>query len=150
LQVSIKKTGTFAGLFYAKRTMKKHQESGFTIIELVVTTVVIGIMIIALTNLVIAVGAIQRQNDHLAVAGRVVEAKIESLRNSHFNALTNGTVDFSGELPAELPSPRSASLTVSEPNPGLKRLDITISYKEGSRTKNVQGSALIGNIGISQ
>lgn len=126
--------------------------TGFTLVEIVVVTAVVGIMIISLTNLMITIGNIQRQADRLAIADRIAEDKIESLRNHHYNTLVNSPppIDFTSELPADLPTPRSAQITVSEPEPGIKRLEVVISYKEGQRTKTVELSTLLGNIGISQ
>lgn len=135
-----------------KLNKKKKIGAGFTIVEIVIAVAVLGVMIVAVTNLVIGVATIQRQNQHLTLASRLAEAKIESLRNNHYNNLVNSppVIDFADELPADLPEPRSAQVTVSEPDPGLKQLDIVITYREGSRNKSVEMSALIGNIGISQ
>lgn len=131
---------------------RKNNKSGFTVVEIAVGTVVIGLMVIALTDTFIAISAIQRQSANLSLASRVAEQKIESLRNNHYNNLTNSPppIDFTNELPDQLAGPRSATITVSEANAGIKRLDIAISYREGSRTKNLKFTALIGNIGISQ
>jgi prepilin-type N-terminal cleavage/methylation domain-containing protein len=128
------------------------RNSGFTIIELIVATTVLSLMIVALVNLVIGIAGIQRQNDRLQLATRAAETKIESLRNAHYNslAISPPAIDFASELPADLPSPRTATVTVSEPSPGLKRLDVNVTYREGSKDKTVQLTSLIGNIGISQ
>jgi prepilin-type N-terminal cleavage/methylation domain-containing protein len=133
---------------------KENQKSnaGFTMVEILVAVVAIGIMIISLANLAIYIGGIQRQTERLTLAKRTAEAKIESLRNNHYNTLTNSPppIDFTNELPADLPSPHSATVTVSEPQSGLKRLDVSISYKDGNNNRQVKFSALIGNIGIAQ
>ncbi len=132
--------------------MKRNKSAGFTLVEIVVVTAVIGMMIIALTNLVIAIGGIQRQSERLTLASRIAESKIESLRNNHYNNLVNSppAIDFTSELPVDLPEPRSATVTVTEPSNGIKRLDVSISYTDGKLTKNVNLSGLIGNIGLSQ
>lgn len=131
---------------------KISNSTGFSLVEIVVATAVIGMMIIAMSNLLIAVSSIQEQNDHLALASRVAEARIESLRNSHYNSLpiSPPAIDFTSELPEELPGPKIGTVTVTEPNPGMKRLDVSITYHEVNRDKTVQMSALLGNIGISQ
>lgn len=125
---------------------------GFTLVEIAVGIAILGIMIISIANLFIAIEAIQRQSLHLALAHRAAEQEIESLRNSHYNtlALSPPNVDFTDELPPELASPRSGEVVISEPQPGIKRLDLTITYRNGRRTKTVKMSALLGNIGISQ
>lgn len=127
-------------------------QTGFSIVEIVVGTVVIGIMVIALTNTFIAINVIQRRSANLSLATRIGEQKIESLRNNHYNTLpiSPPPLDFTNELPAQLAGPRSATVTISEPQPGIKRLDISISYREGRQTKNLHLSSLIGNLGISQ
>ncbi len=132
--------------------MKKRNKSGFTIVEIAVAIAVIGLMVIALSNLFIAVGVIQRQNNHLNLASRAAEAKIEDLRNNHYNTIAPSppALDFSNELPADLPSPRSALVSVSEPQEGLKQLEVSITYREGTRDKTVRLTGVIGNIGISQ
>ncbi|MBI3983670.1 type II secretion system protein [Candidatus Microgenomates bacterium] len=126
--------------------------TGFSLVEIAVGIAVIGLIIVALSDLLITVTGIQRQNRNLALATRTAEQKIESLRNSHYNSLAVSPppLDFTAELPAELATPRTAQVNISEPTPGMKRLDVTITYQEGSRAKSVALSALIGNIGISQ
>lgn len=98
---------------------KISNSTGFSLVEIVVATAVIGMMIIAMSNLLIAVSSIQEQNDHLALASRVAEARIESLRNSHYNSLpiSPPAIDFTSELPEELPGPKIGTVTVTEPNP---------------------------------
>lgn len=136
--------------------LMKHSEapakSGFSLVEIAVGVAVIGLIIVALSDLFITITGIQRQSRNLALASRLAEQKIESLRNSHYNSLelSPPSLDFTAEMPAELASPRLAQVVVSEPAPGMKRLDVTVTYREGSRDKTVALSALIGNIGISQ
>lgn len=126
--------------------------TGFTLVEVAVGCVVFGILILALTNTFIAIGVIQRESAHYSLAQRVAEQKIEGLRNHHYNnlALSPPPLDFSGELPDELASPRTATVTISEPSEGIKRLEVLLSWRESGRNRTIQLSALIGNIGISQ
>ena len=129
----------------------KKGSAGFTIIEVLVAMVVLGIMIISVTELFISIDATQRRSRRLESATRAAESKIESLRNSHYNTLTPGTpLDFTAELPPGLPEPRSATVDVSEPAVGLRRLDVTVTYREGALDKEVQLSALLGDIGLAQ
>ncbi len=128
------------------------QCSGFTLIEVAVALVVAGLIIISLSNIFIAISVVQRQSDHLALATRSAEQEIESLRNSHYNTLVDSPppIDFTSQLPTALATPRSASVNVSEPSAGIKRLDVTITWQEGSRSKTIELSSLLGNIGIAQ
>lgn len=79
------------------------------------------------------------------------EKKIEELRNNHYNSLQNDSViTFTNELPDTLPSPRSGTVSISEPVAGIKRVDLNITYKDGSKDREVELSSFIGVLGIGQ
>lgn len=129
----------------------KRDEGGFTLIELIVTIVVTGLIIIAITTLFITIERTQHRTQLLETATRAGEQQIEALRNNNYNSLTAGsTIDFTDDLPASLPSPRSGTVAVSEPTEGVKRVDVTVSYRDGSKTKDIKLSSLIGQLGIGQ
>lgn len=129
----------------------QNQQSGFTIVELVVAIVIIGLLVVGVTSLYITVEATQRKTRLLETATRAGEKKIEELRNNHYNTLENdSTIDFTSELPDTLHEPRSGTVDVSEPTPGVKRVDLSISYKDGSNTREVELSSLIGILGLGQ
>lgn len=126
-------------------------QKGFTIIELLVTMVVTGLIVAAVTTLFITIARTQRSTQLLETASRAGEQQIESLRNSTYNSLEpDSTINFTSELPSNLPSPRSATARISEPSDDVKRVDVTITYKDGSKSKKVQLSSLIGQLGIGQ
>lgn len=126
-------------------------DEGFTLVELLVTIAIIGLASIGVAGLYYSIQASQLQSRYVDAATRAAQREVEMLRNSSYNNLTEGQViDFTSELPASLPSNRSGSVVVSEPAPGLKRVDVTVSYGSGTQTKQVQLSSLIGVIGLSQ
>lgn len=131
-------------------SMKK-KEDGFTIVELVVATVVTGLLIVAVASLFITIERTQHSTQLLETATRAGEQQIESLRNNNYGALTPGsTITFTDDLPAELPSPRTGTVAISEPSTGIRRVDVTITYRDGTKQKNVKLSSLIGQLGIGQ
>lgn len=131
--------------------MIKRDESGFTLVELIVAIAVMGLVVVGLTNLYISIETTQRKSQRLEVATRAGERQIESLRNSQYNNLTPGVdINFTNDLPADLPAPRSGVVVVTEPEDGLRRVDVTITYKDGVGTRTVKQSSLIGVIGIGQ
>ncbi len=130
--------------------MKQKQEDGFTIVELLITIVFLGIVALAISQLFISIGAIQAKTQRLDSATHAAKTQIESLRNNNYSSLTNGsTLDFSSELPDNLPNGQG-TVQVSEPTPGLKRVDVTVTYLDGSQNRDVALSSLVGIIGISQ
>lgn len=132
--------------------MKKvGDEKGFTLVELIAAMAIMGIMIVAIVNLYMTVEGIQRKSYHLEMATRAGEKEIESLRNSQYGALVpDTTIDFGADLPTELPEPKTGTVYVSEPELGLRRVDVTITYKDGNNTRTVKQSSFIGIIGIGQ
>jgi prepilin-type N-terminal cleavage/methylation domain-containing protein len=124
---------------------------GFTLVELIVTIGIAGLLVVGITSLFITIETTQRKTRLLEIATRAGEKKIEELRNNHYNSLTDGSVvTFTNELPDALPTPREATVTVSEPTDGIKRVDVNITYKDGPIDKEVELSSLIGVIGIGQ
>ena len=120
-------------------------------VELVVTIVVTSLVVIAITSLFITIEGSQRSTRLLEAATRAGMQEIESLRNNNYNSLVSGTnIDFTSELPSSLPAPRSGTVAVTEPLLGIKRVDVTITYQDGSKTRDVRQSSLIGQIGIGQ
>lgn len=125
--------------------------SGFTIIELVVTITVTGLVVLAITGLFIGIEKTQYSALLLESATRAGEQEIESLRNNSYSTLLPGsTIDFASTLPSVLPAPRTAVVSVSQPTDGLRRLDVNITYTNRGQTKQVKLSSLIGQIGIGQ
>jgi type II secretory pathway pseudopilin PulG len=134
--------------------MAKHKlggdSRGFTIPELAIAIVFMGIVATSISQLFLSIQDIQRRTAHLESATHAAQTEVESLRNNNYNTLVNGQdIDFTASLPANLPK-GSGHVAVSEPMTGLKRVDVTVSYNERGETRQVKLSSLIGIIGISQ
>lgn len=127
------------------------KQTGFTIVEIMVTIVFLGFVVAAITQLYLSVQRIQEQTSWVQSASHAAQTEVESLRNTNYNGLTAGqNIDFSSQLPTTLPAPRSGSVAVSEPQTGLKRVDVTVSYSDHGSQHSVKLTSLIGVIGISQ
>lgn len=124
---------------------------GFTLVELLVTILVIGSIFIGLTNLFSTIQRTQVQTGYLESATRAAQREVESLRNSNYNNLTAGqTINFTSSLPTNLPKGSTGIVQVTEPSPGVKRVDVTVTYSYSGKTRDVSLSSLIGVIGIVQ
>lgn len=129
----------------------RNNQSGFTLVELLVTIIVICIVFAGLSNIFISIQRAQVQTSMLESATRAAQRQVESLRNSnHNNLITGQTIDFSSNLPDLLPSGSTGTVEVTEPSADLKRVDVTVSYTYGGEARNVTLSSLIGVIGIVQ
>lgn len=129
----------------------KLRSGGFTLIELLVTIVITGFVIASISSLIISIDATQRSNELLETATRAGEQQIELLRNNSYNTLIPGEdIIFTDQLPDRLLAPRSGVVVVSEPITGVRRVDVTVTYRDGDRSRDVKLSSLIGQIGIGQ
>ena len=124
--------------------------SGFTIVELVV-----GIIIIAIFTATVAM--MQSNTARLAERGRDVsslnsfaEDKVEALRSKGYLSISTGTQDISNELPGDLNSPKSATLTITSIPDAIKQVDLSISYNEQGAQRTYSYTTYIGEIGVGQ
>lgn len=120
-------------------------------VELMVTIIVLAIVAGGISLLFSSIQVVQASGAYRRAATLAAQREIESLRTSNYTALTTGSsIDFSSQLPVELPKPRSGTAAISEPASGVKRVDITVSYKDRGQTRQVKLSSLIGEIGITK
>jgi prepilin-type N-terminal cleavage/methylation domain-containing protein len=128
----------------------KHKQAGFTVIELLVAIVVVGILVPTLVGFVNTLNRLNDRARDLSLVNALVENKAEGLRSMGFTALPDGTTTFTNELPATLGNPKSATYTTSTPNAGIKRVDIAVSYNDHGSTQTVQYRTYIGELGVGQ
>ncbi len=124
--------------------------SGFTVIELMIS---IGVIAVVIPSLVVGINnlsVINKRTRDLALTSMVAENKAELLRNTGYNSVAVGTFDFTSELPSELAPPKTATYIVTNPTPGIKEIDITISYGDYGTTKTQSFKAIISELGVGQ
>lgn len=94
---------------------------------------------------------LQNQTMYTDYATRAAQREIETLRNDNYASLTPGqNIDFSSQLPSDLPKNSTGTVVVSQPEADLRRVDVTVSYNSGGHQHDVTLSSLIGVIGITQ
>ena len=133
------------------RSSRSRLQTGFGIVEVVIAIALLGALALALTGMFQSIVAIQASARSQKLATIAAQRQIESLRNSNYNNLIAGsTIDFAASLPSDLPKPRTGSVAISEPTSGVKRVDVTVTYKQYGATKKVVVSSTIGIIGITK
>lgn len=135
-----------------RRTSRSELDaSGFTLVELMVTVLVLGLVITSLGGLYYIMQILQVQSQHLDLATRAAQTEIEDLRNLGYSNLTVGTnINFTASLPSSLPSSKAGTVVVTQPLSGLKRVDVTVSYTDYGKPESVTLSSDIGIVGIGQ
>jgi type II secretory pathway pseudopilin PulG len=123
---------------------------GLTIIELLVSIVVAGVVIGSLSQVVSTYLHVSQRGRYLNLANSYIEAKVEALRNVGYNSLTLGTTSLTGELPTQMPLTRSASMTVSSPSNGLKQVDLSVTYADNGQSNTYSYTTYLGELGVGQ
>lgn len=131
--------------------MNRSNQSGFTLVELAITILVLGIVMTSVITLFTNIQQAQTHTRYLETATYAAQAQIESLRTIDYNNLTPGEdIDFTNDLPEILPPGATGNVVVSEPVSGLRRVDVTVSYSYKGKDRTVSLSSLIGVLGITQ
>ena len=129
---------------------KNNREDGFTIVEILIGLGVATVFIFGIVVLVTTLNKINDRARDLALTNSLVENKIESLRSADFVALSDGTVDFTDELPASLDKPGTAEYTISSESPSLKKVDVIVTYDESETDRTLTYTTYIGELGVGQ
>ena len=128
----------------------KIEQSGFTIVEILVTIIVSGIVIGAINSILINQVHLSQRNRDLVLANAYVEGKVESLRSVGFKGLVNGSTDITSELPSELSQPRSGTVTVSSFNDSTAKVDIALTYNDQGTNRTYSYTTYVGELGVGQ
>ena len=129
---------------------RKNNQKGFTVVELMITIGICGVIVPALAVGLNSLTVINNRARDLALVNIIAQNKVEILRSSGYNSLSNGTTDFTSELPTTIASPKSATYIISSPATGVKDVSIKVSYSEYGKTLTIDYETLISEIGVGQ
>ena len=125
---------------------------GFTLVELLVTIVVLGIVISQyLSGLYYLMQITQVQGQHYDLAVRAARTQMEICGTMRYGSSNpGGTINFTSSLPSALPPNKSGTVTISQPLPELRRVDVMITYTDYGKSQTIELSSDIGIIGLGQ
>lgn len=129
--------------------MKKNS-LGFTTVELLISISMIGIIVPSVIGLTTTINKLNNRANDLNTINSLAENKIESLRSLGFTGLNNGTTVFTNELPPSIGNPRSATYTVSSPQPDIRQVDIQINYTDHGTAQSASYRTYVGEVGVGQ
>lgn len=124
-------------------------DSGFTIVELLITLAVGAIFVTSLNSIVISQSYLGQRGRDVVIANAYAESKAEELRSIGFLGLSYGTTSITSELPSELKS-ASGSLVISSHSVSVKKAFMTISYSAQGTPRTISYTTLIGELGVGQ
>ena len=132
--------------------MLSNEQRGFTLIELVLASTFIATAAVGLMTLFSSTARMNRQGQNLSLTTQLAQQKLEEYRNIPYTSIspTPPVVDFATQLPSQIPSPRTATINITETEPGLKKIDIAITYPDYGATRSIQVSTYVTSRGINK
>lgn len=128
----------------------KKRESGFTVVELLITIGMCGVIVPALALGLLSLTVYNNRARDLALVNMLAQSKMEVIRSAGYNSLTDGVVNFSSELPNTLTGPKTATYTVSSQAANIKKVSIAITYKDYRVDRTITYESLISELGLGQ
>lgn len=117
---------------------------GFTLIEVVIATFLIGLLAVLTANILTA-APLSRHAEEKNTALVIASSKLEALRAEGYEALPASGA-FTDPALANLPG-GSGTITVSQYNDKTKEVTVTVTWDEGETTSDVAVTTLITEIG---
>lgn len=124
------------------------REKGVSLIESLLVVAVVGATVFLLANLPNALGLITKSR-HLSLVREIASQAIENKRQVSFSNLVNGTESISDSRITLLPQGQG-SVAVEDSGTDIKKITVTISWKEGEKSQSTSLTTLIGEGGINQ
>ena len=126
-------------------TKREKRQQGFTLIEVLITIVVLALGMSTLVTLFTSIQSAQRNAFYMSLATHAARTEIERLRTTDYNTIqANGTYPFS-QLPSGLPPGSTGTITVSTPANATtsKQVNATVTYRVGTDERQVTITAYI-------
>jgi prepilin-type N-terminal cleavage/methylation domain-containing protein len=127
--------------------------SGFTLIEVLVSLVLVVTMVLAVTTLLFASSHSNTTTIDQSAANRQIQQQIDSLRAASYGSLVDGTYSFTT---TGINRVQSAQYVIADYTDGsgahtaLKKISVTIIWNEGTVAKTATAQTYIGQHGINQ
>lgn len=136
----------------------KNDQSGFTVIEVLVTLLIASLYITVFFQLYTLADTISSSSFLFAQADQVTYRKVQQYENRNFAnvPVLNGTAqtvveDFTSELPATLPAPKSAQVLTAQITPTLKSVRVRTTFgPAGSSQRIIEFSDYIQQSGVGR
>ncbi|MBI2601182.1 prepilin-type N-terminal cleavage/methylation domain-containing protein [Candidatus Daviesbacteria bacterium] len=130
-------------------------QRGFSLIEIMLAISTISILIILIASFPNAINLVTK-SQHQSLAREIISKQIEDLRSLSYINLSLGETQLLDSRLSLLPNGNGKVLvescdgTTCSNNEKTKKITVRVSWKEGSRTQDVNVSTLISEGGLSK
>lgn len=137
--------------------MNLNKQGGFTIIELLITLIVIGVVFTSFLTTFVTIKSINKHSTDVQTVNALAFEKIQQYEDKLYSSLPNtspsGTLveveDFSSSIPASVPGSKTAKVYINTyPTGTLKQVVVRIDYGYSDSQKRIEYADLIQRDGI--
>jgi prepilin-type N-terminal cleavage/methylation domain-containing protein len=136
----------------------RNESSGFAMVELLITLIIIGIAFGAFTVTFTTIQNINKKALDVNQANSLAFAKVQDYENLNYTSLPatapTGTLqqveDFSTTLPTALQSPRVGKVYINTVSNTLKQVVVTIEFGSGGDKRIIQYADFIQKNGLGR
>lgn len=133
-------------------------EGGFSVLELLITLIVIGVVFGAFMTTFTSIQSINKKAIDVSGTNALAFAKVQEYENKDFSDIATTTPsgslveveDFSSSLPTNLESPRTGKVYVNTMSPTLKQVVVDINFGSGPTQRIIQYATLIQKNGLGR
>jgi len=139
-------------------TVRDNDDSGFAVVELLITLIIIGVAFGAFTVTFTTIQNINKKALDINKANTLAFAKMQDYENQQFTSLPatapigslQQVEDFSSSLPTVFESPRVGKVYINTVSSTLKQVVVTIEFGSGSSQRIVQYANFIQKNGLGR
>ena len=135
--------------------LKIKNSKGFSLVELLLAIVIISTSVFLIGNLPNSLGLVTKSK-HLSIAREIASKQIEDKRSISYANLVPDTSSISDSRLLTLPS-SSGTVIVADCSPTIctnsehvKKITVTVNWKDNNKTQTVTLDTFIGEGGINQ
>jgi len=138
--------------------MLRPSSHGFTVVELLITLVVIGVLFTSFTTTFAGLENISKKGNDVTLASTQAFSKLQTYENLNYTSLPAtapaGTLveveDFSGSLPTSLESPRVGKVYVNSSTSSMKQVLVRVTFGSGSSQRFIEYVTFIQKNGVGR
>lgn len=136
----------------------KYEQEGFSIVELLITLVIIGVVFGSFMTTFTTIQVITKKARDINSANALAFAKVQQYENMLYTSLPSTSPqntlqeveDFSNTLPSNLESPRVGKVYINTVSSSLKQVVVNVQFGSGDSQRTIQYADFIQKNGLSR
>lgn len=116
---------------------------GFAIVSVVAAVVILAVALTSAVSVYVSASRLGKKANELTTASNYVEGVLERAKSTPYDAVVSASiVEGLPKLPGA-----TCEMKVEQPEPGLKSVTVTCSWRDGKRTRTASLATLIARGG---